>query len=146
LPTHIIEDSKEGWCKALILGMQTWYSGKDINFDYSKLRPAGARLKTFGGKSSGPEPLRALLEFSRIKILERQGRRLTNINVHDILCKIGEVVVSGGVRRSAMISLSDLDDQAMRDAKKGQFYYNEPQRSIANNSAVYLEKPTQEVF
>lgn len=146
LETHTVGDSKEGWCDAFVLGLNTWYSGKDIHFDYSQLRPAGSRLKTFGGRSSGPEPLRSLLEFSRNKILSRQGRRLTNINVHDIICKIGEVVVSGGVRRSAMISLSDLDDQAMRDAKKGQFYYTEPQRSIANNSAVYTEKPSNEVF
>lgn len=146
LKTHVVEDSKEGWCDAFVLGLKTWYTGKDIQFDYSKLRPAGARLKTFGGRSSGPEPLRSLLDFSRNKILSRQGRRLTNINVHDIICKIGEVVVSGGVRRSAMISLSDLDDQAMRDAKKGQFYYTEPQRSIANNSAVYTEKPSNELF
>lgn len=146
LETHTVGDSKEGWCDAFVLGLNTWYSGKDIQFDYSQLRPAGARLKTFGGRSSGPEPLRSLLEFTRNKILSRQGRRLTNINVHDIICKIGEVVVSGGVRRSAMISLSDLDDQAMRDAKKGQFYYIEPQRSIANNSAVYAEKPSNEVF
>lgn len=146
LPIHIVEDSKEGWCDALVLGLKTWFDGKDIKFDYSKLRPAGARLKTFGGKSSGPEPLRALLDFSRAKIFSRQGRRLTNINVHDIICKIGEVVVSGGVRRSAMISLSDLDDQHMREAKQGQFYMTEPQRSIANNSAVYLEKPSQEIF
>ena len=146
LATHIVADSKEGWCDALVLGMNTWYQGKDIEFDYSKLRPAGARLKTFGGKSSGPEPLQALLDFTRSKILSRQGRRLTNINVHDILCKIGEIVVAGGVRRSAMISLSDLDDEKMRHAKDGQFYMLQPQRSIANNSAVYLEKPTQEVF
>lgn len=146
LPTHIIADSKEGWCDALVLGLKTWYEGNDIKFDYSKLRPAGARLKTFGGRSSGPEPLRSLLDFTRAKILQRQGRRLTNLDVHDIICKIGEIVVSGGVRRSAMISLSDLDDQAMRDAKKGQFYYAHPQRTIANNSAVYKEKPSQEVF
>ncbi|OGT06617.1 MAG: ribonucleoside-triphosphate reductase [Gammaproteobacteria bacterium GWF2_41_13] len=146
LPTYVIPDSKEGWCEALVLGLKTWFEGKDIKFDYTQLRPAGARLKTIGGKSSGPEPLRALLDFTREKILSRQGRRLTNLNVHDILCKIGEVVVSGGVRRSAMISLSDLDDQDMRDAKKGQFYYTYPQRSIANNSAVYEEKPTNVEF
>jgi ribonucleoside-triphosphate reductase (thioredoxin) len=145
-PTHAVDDSKEGWCEALALGMKTWFDGKDIKFDYSQLRPAGARLKTFGGKSSGPEPLRALLDFTRVLILQRQGRRLTNINAHDILCKIGEIVVSGGVRRSAMISLSDLDDTEMRDAKKGQFYFAEPQRSIANNSAVYEEKPSNTDF
>ena len=142
IPTHIIDDSKEGWCEALTLGLKTWFDGKDISFDYSKLRPAGARLKTMGGKSSGPEPLRALLDFARRKILANQNKRLSNIDVHDIICKIGEVVVSGGVRRSAMISLSDLDDPLMRDAKKGQFYITEPQRSMANNSAIYNEKPS----
>lgn len=146
LPPFVVPDSKEGWCEALVLGMKTWVEGKDIKFDYSQLRPAGARLKTIGGKSSGPEPLRALLDFTREKILSRQGRRLTNLNAHDILCKIGEVVVSGGVRRSAMISLSDLDDLDMRGAKKGQFYYTEPQRSIANNSAVYNEMPSNIEF
>jgi ribonucleoside-diphosphate reductase alpha chain len=146
LPVFVIPDSKEGWCDAFIHGLQTWFAGKDVQFDYSQLRPAGARLMTFGGKSSGPEPLRALLEFSREKILSKQGRRLSNIDAHDILCKIGEVVVSGGVRRSAMISLSDLDDVAMRDAKKGQFYFTQPQRSIANNSAVYESKPTNVEF
>lgn len=146
LATHVIKDSKEGWCQALVLGMKTWFDGKDIKFDYSKLRPAGARLKTMGGKSSGPEPLRALLDFSRERVLHRQGRRLTNLDAHDILCKIGEVVVSGGVRRSAMISLSDLDDADLRDAKKGLFYYTDPQRSMANNSAVYVEKPSNKDF
>ncbi len=142
LSTRVIPDSKEGWCDSLVLGMKTWFNGKDIKFDYSKLRPAGARLKTMGGKSSGPEPLRALLDFTRERILRRQGRRLTNLDAHDILCKIGEVVVSGGVRRSAMISLSDLDDADLRDAKKGPFYYTDPQRHMANNSAVYVTKPT----
>ncbi len=143
---HVVVDSKEGWCDALDLGIKTWYDGLDIEFDYSHLRPAGARLKTMGGKSSGPEPLRSLLDFTRMVILTRQGRRLSNLNAHDILCKIGEVVVSGGVRRSAMISLSDLDDSALRDAKKGQFYYTEPQRCLANNSAVYEVKPSNEVL
>lgn len=146
LPTHVIGDSREGWCDALLLGLETWYAGKDIDFDYSMLRPAGARLRTSGGKSSGPDPLRALLAFVRDVILRRQGRRLSNLDAHDILCKIGEVVVSGGVRRSAMISLSDLDDVAMRDAKKGFFYYTEPQRSMSNNSAVYHEHPSNEVL
>lgn len=146
MPAFLIPDSKEGWADALILGMKTWYDGKDIKFDFSKLRPAGARLKIMGGRSSGPDPLRALLDFARAKILKRQGRRLTNLDVHDILCKIGEAVVVGGVRRSALISLSDLDDQEMRDSKKGQFYVLEPQRSIANNSAVYLSKPESAEF
>lgn len=146
LPPHIIEDSKEGWGNALYLGMKTWYEGNDITFDYSKLRPAGARLHTMGGRSSGPEPLRALLDFAREKIFARQGRRLTNLDVHDIICKIGELVVMGGVRRSALISLSDLDDPEMRDAKKGQFYLTQPQRSMANNSAVYNMKPSAQEF
>ncbi|QQG45806.1 MAG: ribonucleoside-triphosphate reductase [Candidatus Niyogibacteria bacterium] len=146
LPAHIVEDSKEGWCNALTLGLKTWFSGKDIDFDFSKLRPEGARLKTMGGKSSGPGPLRDLMDFSRRKILARQGKRLSNLDVHDIICKIGDIVVSGGVRRSALISLSDLDDIEMRDAKKGQFYIKEPQRMLANNSAVYNEKPTATQF
>ena len=146
LDSYTVADSKEGWCDALTLGLKTWFDGKDIDFDFSELRPAGARLKTMGGKSSGPEPLRSLLSFARRKILEKQGRRLQNIDVHDICCKIGEVVVAGGVRRSATISLSDLDDVEMRDAKMGQFYITEPQRMMANNSAVYTEKPSAEQF
>jgi ribonucleoside-triphosphate reductase (thioredoxin) len=146
LPTHVVEDSKEGWCEAFTLGMETWADGMDIDFDLSQLRPAGARLKTMGGKSSGPEPLRQLLAFTRTKMLTRQGRRLENIDAHDIMCKIGECVVAGGVRRSAMISLSDLNDVAIRDAKKGQFWNTDPQRMLANNSAVYETKPTAEEF
>ena len=146
LPVHIIKDSKEGWADALHLGMHAWYGGKDIDFDFSELRPAGTRLLTMGGKSSGPAPLRSVLVFVRAKILANQNRRLKPIDVHDIICKIGEVVVMGGVRRSALISLSDLDDQDMRDAKKGQFYLNEPQRSMANNSTVYAQKPIASVF
>ncbi|MCK5059737.1 MAG: ribonucleoside-triphosphate reductase [Candidatus Pacebacteria bacterium] len=144
--TFIVDDSREGWADALSYGMKAWYEGEDVDFDLSQLRPAGARLKTMGGKSSGPEPLRQLLDFTREKILKKQGRRLSNINAHDIICKIGECVVSGGVRRSALISLSDIDDIEMRDAKKGQFYLTDPQRSMANNSAVYNEKPEADVF
>jgi ribonucleoside-diphosphate reductase alpha chain len=146
LPTHVIEDSKEGWGNALIVGMAAWYEGKDIKFDFSKLRPAGARLKTMGGRSSGPEPLKSLLEFTRVKILSKQGKRLSNLDVHDIICKIGELVVMGGVRRTALISVSDLDDIEMRDAKKGQFYIEHPYRMMANNSAAYNQKPSSEQF
>jgi ribonucleoside-triphosphate reductase len=146
LPTYIVADSKEGWAEAFSFGMKAWAEGKDITFDLSKLRPAGARLKTMGGKSSGPEPLRRLLAFTREKMLLRQGRRLRNIDVHDIICMIGDCVVSGGVRRSAMISLSDFDDNDVRDAKKGQFYINEPQRMLSNNSAVYLKRPSNTEF
>ncbi len=144
--TFVVADSKEGWCDALVKGMETWADGKDVEFDYSQIRPAGARLKTMGGKASGPDPLIRLLSFTREVMLSRQGRRLTNLNVHDILCMIGDCVVSGGVRRSAMISLSDLDDDQIRDAKKGQFYMTDPQRSLANNSAVYESKPSNVEF
>jgi ribonucleoside-triphosphate reductase len=146
LAEHVVGDSKEGWCDALTLALKTWYDGKDITFDFSQIRPAGARLATMGGKASGPAPLRNLLAFSRERILARQGRRLRNIDAHDMICKIGECVVAGGVRRSAMISLSDLDDELVRDAKKGQFWNTDPQRAIANNSAIYNEKPTNEEF
>lgn len=146
LTTHVVEDSKEGWADAYVLAMKTWADGKDVDFDYSQIRPAGARLKTAGGRASGPQPLVDLIEFSRQKMFSRQGRRLSNIDLHDIICKIGMIVVAGGVRRSALISLSDLDDQDLRDAKKGQFYMTEPQRSMANNSALYLNKPTAEEF
>ncbi|MGB3921867.1 MAG: ATP cone domain-containing protein [Minisyncoccia bacterium] len=139
---HVVGDSKEGWGDALTLGLKTWYAGRDVEFDYSEVRPAGARLKTMGGKASGPEPLRALLDFAREKILKRQGRRLRGIDAHDIICQIGQCVVAGGVRRTAMISLSDLDDTDIRDAKKGQFFLSDPHRSVANNSAVYEAKPS----
>lgn len=146
LQTFVIPDSKEGWAEAFVLGLKTWFEGKDIKFDYSLIRPAGSPLKTMGGKSSGPEPLRSLLDFSRERILRKQGRRLSNLDAHDIICKVGECVVAGGVRRSAMISLSDLDDEDIRDAKKGQFYNTDPQRMLANNSAVYTEKPALTEF
>ena len=146
LATHIIGDSKEGWADAFALGMRTWADGKDIEFDFSKLRPAGARLMTMGGKSSGPDPLKRLLAFTRKKMLTKQGRRLSNLDVHDIICMVGDCVVSGGVRRSAMISLSDLDDNDIRDSKKGQFYLTDPHRSLANNSAVYMHKPSVTQF
>ncbi|MCX6793288.1 MAG: ATP cone domain-containing protein [Candidatus Falkowbacteria bacterium] len=146
LETHVVEDSKEGWADAFVLGMKSWADGKDIEFDYSRIRPAGARLKTAGGRASGPQPLIDLMRFARAKVLARQGRRLTNIDLHDIICQIGLIVVAGGVRRSALISLSDLDDTEMRDAKKGQFYLTEGQRVMANNSVVYNEKPSAEEF
>ena len=146
LPTFKIPDSKEGWCEAFVLGLKTWSEGKDVEFDCSAIRPQGSRLHTMGGRASGPGPLRALLEFTREIMLRRQGRRLSTLDVHDIICKTGEVVVMGGVRRSALISLSDLDDVEMREAKNGQFYLTHPERSMANNSAVYNEKPTVPQF
>jgi ribonucleoside-diphosphate reductase alpha chain len=146
LADFVVPDSAEGWADSLTHGLKTWFDGKDVAFNYSKVRPAGARLKTMGGKASGPEPLRQLLDFTRERILSRQGRRLRNIDAHDIICKIGEAIVSGGVRRSAMISLSDLDDSEVRDAKSGQFWLTDPQRTLANNSAVYEEKPSNLEF
>ncbi len=146
IETHVIADSKEGWADSLTIGLQHWFNGEDIKFDFSLLRPEGARLKTMGGKSSGPEPLRQLLEFARAKIISKQGKRLSTLDVHDMCCMIGKIVVSGGVRRSAMISLSDLDDEQLRNAKKGEFWNYAIQRTMANNSAVYREKPTTEEF
>lgn len=146
LSNFVIPDTKEGWADALVHGMKTWFDGHDVDFDFSQIRPAGARLKIMGGKASGPDPLIRLVKLVREKILKKQGRRLSNIDAHDIICSIGDCVVSGGVRRSALISLSDLDDEAMRDAKKGQFYLTDPQRSIANNSAVYMHKPSSAEF
>ncbi|MEK7536053.1 MAG: ATP cone domain-containing protein [Patescibacteria group bacterium] len=146
LPTYVIEDSREGWADSLVHGLGTWAKGLDVDFDYSKLRPAGSRLVTMGGRSSGPDPLRRLLAFARERLLARQGRRLTSLDVHDLVCMEGEIVVAGGVRRSALISISDLDDVEMRNAKNGQFYLQNQQRAMANNSAAYNEKPSVEVF
>jgi len=146
LPNFVVPDTKEGWADALVSGMKTWFDGHDVEFDFSQIRPAGARLKIMGGKASGPDPLIRLLKMVREKIFKKQGRRLSNLDAHDIICSIGDCVVSGGVRRSALISLSDLDDEAMRDSKKGQFYLTDPQRSIANNSAVYMQKPSSVEF
>lgn len=139
--TFVVPDSREGWADALVFGLSKWSIGEDAQFDFSKVRPKGARLKTMGGRASGPDPLRNLLEFAKEKILARQGYKLRTIDVHDVVCKIGDVVIAGGVRRSSEISLSDLTDKDLRDAKQGAFYNNEPQRSMANNSAVYEEKP-----
>ena len=143
---HIVADDKEGWADAFVLGLDAWFDGKDVKFDFSKIRPAGSRLEVAGGRASGPQPLMDLMEFAKRKILAKQGRRLSNIDMHDIICQIGMIVVAGGVRRSALISLSELEDTEMRDAKKGQFYLTEGQRSMANNSAVYNAKPGAEEF
>ncbi|MBU6430117.1 MAG: ribonucleoside-triphosphate reductase, partial [Cyanobacteria bacterium REEB65] len=146
LTAFVIPDSKEGWADSLVVGMKAWASGKDVEFDYSQIRPEGSRLRTMGGKASGPAPLQRLLNFTRQVMLSRQGRRLRPIDLHDIICMIGDCVVAGGVRRSAMISLSDLDDREIRDAKKGAFYMTHPHRMLANNSAVYINKPSNEEF
>ena len=143
---HVVADDKEGWADAFVLGLNAWFDGRDVKFDFSKIRPAGSRLEVAGGRASGPQPLMDLMEFAKRKILAKQGRRLSNIDMHDIICQIGMIVVAGGVRRSALISLSELEDTDMRDAKKGQFYLTEGQRSMANNSAVYNAKPGAEEF
>jgi len=146
LATHIVEDNKEGWADAFVLACKTWSNGYDIDFDYSKLRPSGSRLKTAGGRASGPQPLIDLINFTKKKILARQAKRLTNLDLHDIICQIGLIVVAGGVRRSALISLSDIDDESMRKSKQGQFWVDNGQRSMSNNSAVYNQKPSASEF
>jgi ribonucleoside-diphosphate reductase alpha chain len=137
----VVKDSKEGWAKAFRQLLALLWAGEIPKWDVSLVRPAGARLKTFGGRASGPAPLVDLFNFT-IKIFkEAQGRKLSSIECHDIMCKIGEVVVVGGVRRSAMISLSNLSDDRMRHAKSGDWWTNNPQRALANNSVSYTEKP-----
>lgn len=136
-----VADSKEGWAKALRQLIALLYSGEVARYDLSRIRPAGARLKTFGGRASGPGPLDELFKFTTAKFRAAAGRKLTSIECHDILCKIGEVVVVGGVRRSAMISLSDLEDDRMRGAKSGNWWEQNAQRALANNSATYVTKP-----
>lgn len=138
-PTFIIPDSGEGWADALRLGLQTWMEGGDIRFDYSEVRPAGEALKTKGGRASGPEPLRQMLDFVRARLLARQGTFLRSVDAHDIMCAVGNAAVCGGMRRTAMISLFDYDDAEMRLAKSGDFERDNSQRWNANNSAVWPE-------
>jgi ribonucleoside-diphosphate reductase alpha chain len=139
--TIMVADSKEGWAKALRQLIALLYSGEVPKWDLSKVRPSGTRLKTFGGRASGPGPLEELFKFTVHKFRGAVGRRLSSLECHDILCKIGEVVVVGGVRRSAMISLSDLEDDKMRHAKAGAWWEQQGQRALANNSATYTQKP-----
>ena len=144
--TITVADSKMGWAKALkeLVGML--YIGQIPRWDLSKVRPAGAPLKTFGGRASGPEPLEALFNFTVNIFQNASGRKLTSLEAHDIVCKIAEVVVVGGVRRSALISLSNLSDDRMRHAKSGQWWNDNGQRALANNSACYSEKPDIGIF
>jgi len=139
--TVVVKDSKEGWAKALRQVMSLLWSGEIPKWDVSLVRPAGAKLKTFGGRASGPAPLVDLFNFVVSKFKGAKGRKLNSVECHDIMCKIGEVVVVGGVRRSAMISLSNLSDDRMRHAKSGNWWENEGQRALANNSVSYTEKP-----
>ena len=137
-----VKDSKEGWAKSLRQLIALLYAGEVPKWDVSAVRPAGARLKTFGGRASGPEPLVELFKYVVAKFKASAGKRLTSLDAHDILCKIGEVVVVGGVRRSAMISLSELSDDRMAHAKAGNWWDGNGQRALANNSAVYTTKPS----
>lgn len=144
--TIVVSDSKEGWAKALRQVIAMLYSGEAPRWDVSKVRPAGTRLKIFGGRASGPEPLVSLFEFVTRTFKAAAGRKLNSLECHDIMCKIGEVVVVGGVRRSAMISLSNLSDDRMRHAKSGAWWETQGQRALANNSACYTERPDVGVF
>lgn len=137
---HVVADTSEGWAEAVRMGLEAWFDGHDVAFDYSEVRPAGAPLHTKGGRASGPEPLRKMLNFARERILARQGSFMTTLDAHDIMCAVGNAAVSGGVRRTAMISLFDYDDHDMRHCKDGDFWVNNSQRWNANNSAVWPER------
>lgn len=142
-----VTDSKIGWASAYrILLVELYNRNFGVKWDLSKIRPAGARLKTFGGRASGPDPLENLFRFSVEIFKNADGRKLTSIECHDLMCKIAEIVVVGGVRRSALISLSNLTDDRMRRAKMGQWWINEGQRALANNSVCYTEKPDMGAF
>lgn len=142
----VVHDSKEGWAKSFRKLVAMLYAGEIPTWDTSKVRKAGAKLKTFGGRASGPGPLEDLFRFTVAMFKGAQGRKLSSIECHDLMCKIGEVVVVGGVRRSAMISLSNLSDDRMRHAKSGNWWENQGQRALANNSVAYTEKPDMETF
>ena len=141
-----VADSRPGWARALREMIAMLYAGQIPQWDVSEVRPAGARLKTFGGRASGPAPLEELFDFLIEKFTQAKNRRLYPLECHDIMCKIGEVVVVGGVRRSALISLSNLGDTQMRHAKSGQWWENEGQRALANNSVAYKFKPDMDTF
>ena len=144
--TIVVQDSKMGWAKAFKELVAMLYHGQIPKWDLSKVRPAGAPLKTFGGRASGPEPLRRLFEFTKEIFQNAHGRKLSSIECHDIVCKTAEIVVVGGVRRSALISVSNLSDDRMRVAKSGQWWIDNGQRALANNSACYTEKPDIGIF
>jgi len=142
----VVEDSKQGWAKAYRELLALLWTGHIPVIDVTKVRPAGARLKTMGGRSSGPQPLINLFDFTIAKFKNAAGRNLKPIECHDIMCKIGEVVVVGGVRRSAMISLSNINDIEMAQAKSGNWWEQSPQRALSNNSVAYSRKPEMEQF
>lgn len=142
----VVADSKRGWAVSYKKLLSSLWEGEIPTIDYSRIRPAGARLKTFGGRASGAEPLKKLFEFSIETFKQSKGRKLNSLEVHDVMCMIGEVVVVGGVRRSALISLSNLTDRRMREAKMGAWYNDNSHRGLANNSVAYTEKPDSETF
>ena len=142
----VVRDSKEGWAKAYRQLLALLWAGEIPKWDVSRVRPAGARLKTFGGRASGPAPLVELFNFTVTTFKLAQGRKLSSMECHDLMCFIGQIVVVGGVRRSAMISLSNLSDDRMRHAKSGQWWETAPHRALANNSVSYSEKPDIETF
>jgi ribonucleoside-triphosphate reductase len=142
----VVSDSKLGWAKAFKKLLSSLWEGDIPTVDYSQVRPAGARLKTFGGRASGPEPLERLFKFVQETFQHAKGRKLNSLEVHDIICMVGEIVVVGGVRRSALISLSNLTDKRMREAKMGAWYNDFSHRGLANNSVAYTEKPDMETF
>jgi ribonucleoside-diphosphate reductase alpha chain len=145
-PDHFrVEDSAQGWAAAVRFGMQAWFDGGDVEFDFSEIRQAGAPLHTKGGRASGPGPLRTMLEFARARILARQGMHLRPIDAHDLMCMVGNAAVSGGVRRTAMLSLFDFDDLDMRLCKSGDFEHDNSQRWNANNSAVWPERGLDQI-
>ena len=141
-----VQDSKEGWARALRKLIGHLYMGEVPMWDMSNVRPAGARLKVFGGRASGPAPLVDLFNFTVALFRQNEGKKLSSYDCHNLMCKVGEVVVSGGVRRSAMISLSNLSDQRMRHAKSGKWWETAPQMALSNNSVVYTDKPDGETF
>ena len=142
----VVKDSKEGWAKGFRQVLALLWAGEIPKWDVTRIRPAGARLKTFGGRASGPAPLIELFNFAVSTFKAAQGRRLSSMECHDLMCFIGQVVVVGGVRRSAMISLSNLSDDRMRHAKSGNWWENAAHRGLANNSVSYTEKPDMESF
>ena len=144
--TIVVADSKIGWASSFRELLSLLYGGKIPKWDTSKVRPAGSRLKTFGGRASGPEPLEDLFNFTVEVLRNAAGRKLTSIECHDIVCKVADIVVVGGVRRSALISLSNLTDERMRVAKSGQWWDENPQRALANNSVCYTETPDVGIF
>ena len=144
--TIVVKDSKEGWSKAFRQLLALLWAGEIPQWDVSRVRPAGARLKTFGGRASGPAPLVELFNFTVKTFKDAQGRKLSSLECHDLMCFIGQIVVVGGVRRSAMISLSNLSDDRMRHAKSGQWWNEAAHRALANNSVCYTEKPDSETF